>query len=153
MIFILAYHFSQYPLTCKILYLMAFCDLLLECNYNLSFWLDFHIKLQWIQKHFDWLHSSWCQFVYTFFICDFLMKDSVNISISLVTCLSFISSVLQTKANVPGLEDTLVACLDRIFKTNYGACLLTNYAVCIILFFNGSYALTFHSFCDCWGNF
>ncbi|XP_008801496.2 uncharacterized protein LOC103715588 isoform X1 [Phoenix dactylifera] len=42
--------------------------------------------------------------------------------------LTVLFGVLQTKADVPGLEDTVVACLDRIFRTKYGASLLTNYA-------------------------
>ncbi|XP_031266569.1 uncharacterized protein LOC116124959 [Pistacia vera] len=34
---------------------------------------------------------------------------------------------LQTKGHVPGLETTLVACLERIFKTKYGASLIPEY--------------------------
>ncbi|CAL9112831.1 unnamed protein product [Musa textilis] len=37
-------------------------------------------------------------------------------------------SVLQTKADVPGIEDTMVSCLDKIFRTKYGASLLLDYA-------------------------
>ncbi|XP_064985270.1 uncharacterized protein LOC135583919 isoform X2 [Musa acuminata AAA Group] len=37
-------------------------------------------------------------------------------------------SVLQTKADVPGTEDTMVSCLDKIFRTKYGASLLLDYA-------------------------
>lgn len=40
-------------------------------------------------------------------------------------------SVLQGEIYVPGVEDTIVACLDKIFKTKYGASLLPNFAVCI----------------------
>ncbi|KAL0545825.1 hypothetical protein IC582_015721 [Cucumis melo] len=38
-----------------------------------------------------------------------------------------IINALQTKAEFPGVEDTLVACLDRIFKTKYGASLIPHY--------------------------
>ncbi|URD93015.1 Proteasome non-ATPase 26S subunit [Musa troglodytarum] len=37
-------------------------------------------------------------------------------------------SVLQTKSDVPGIEDTMVSCLDKIFRTKYGASLLLDYA-------------------------
>ncbi|KAE8713634.1 26S proteasome non-ATPase regulatory subunit 5-like isoform X2 [Hibiscus syriacus] len=36
-------------------------------------------------------------------------------------------SALQTKADVPGLENTLVACLERVFKTKYGTSLVPQY--------------------------
>ncbi|KAJ0046866.1 hypothetical protein Pint_04629 [Pistacia integerrima] len=38
-----------------------------------------------------------------------------------------IINALQTKGHVPGLETTLVACLERIFKTKYGASLIPEY--------------------------
>ncbi|KAG8657943.1 uncharacterized protein LOC110611453 [Manihot esculenta] len=41
--------------------------------------------------------------------------------------LPLIISALQTRADVPGLENTLVACLERIFKTKYGASLIPQY--------------------------
>ncbi|KAH9802467.1 ARM repeat superfamily protein [Citrus sinensis] len=41
--------------------------------------------------------------------------------------LSVILNTLQTKPDVPGLEDTLVVCLERIFKTKYGASLIPHY--------------------------
>ncbi|KAK9089169.1 hypothetical protein Scep_028251 [Stephania cephalantha] len=41
--------------------------------------------------------------------------------------LPVIISALQTKADVPGLEMTLVACLERIFKTKYGASLIPQF--------------------------
>ncbi|KAK9268414.1 hypothetical protein L1049_000164 [Liquidambar formosana] len=41
--------------------------------------------------------------------------------------LPVILSALQTKADVPGLENTLVACLERIFKTKYGAAFIPQY--------------------------
>ncbi|XP_021667274.2 uncharacterized protein LOC110655320 [Hevea brasiliensis] len=41
--------------------------------------------------------------------------------------LPVVISALQTKAGVPGLENTLVACLERIFKTKYGASLIPQY--------------------------
>lgn len=50
-----------------------------------------------------------------------------------MTCLYFAylaCSALQTKADVPGLENTLVACLERIFQTKYGAYLIPQYMVC-----------------------
>ncbi|XVF04274.1 hypothetical protein REPUB_Repub05bG0068400 [Reevesia pubescens] len=43
--------------------------------------------------------------------------------------LPLIISVLQTKADVPGLENTLVECLERVFKTKYGASLIPHYMV------------------------
>jgi len=43
-------------------------------------------------------------------------------------------SVLQTGVEGSELEATIVACLDRIFRTKYGASLLLQYAVCIISF-------------------
>ena len=44
----------------------------------------------------------------------------------------FFPSVLQTKADVPGVESTLVACLERIFSTKHGASLIPHYMVCKI---------------------
>ncbi|KAB1216575.1 26S proteasome non-ATPase regulatory subunit 5 [Morella rubra] len=41
--------------------------------------------------------------------------------------LPVIINALQTKGDVPGLENTLVACLERIFKTKYGASLIPHY--------------------------
>ncbi|KAK3198850.1 hypothetical protein Dsin_022265 [Dipteronia sinensis] len=41
--------------------------------------------------------------------------------------LPLIINCLQTKANVPGLENTLAACLERIFTTKYGASLIPQY--------------------------
>ncbi|CAK7327742.1 unnamed protein product [Dovyalis caffra] len=41
--------------------------------------------------------------------------------------LPVIINALQTKTEVPGLEATLVACLERIFKTKYGASLIPLY--------------------------
>lgn len=41
--------------------------------------------------------------------------------------LPVIINALQTKAEIPGLENTLVACLHRIFKTKYGASLIPHY--------------------------
>ncbi|KAJ6791529.1 Uncharacterized protein M6B38_243810 [Iris pallida] len=38
-----------------------------------------------------------------------------------------IFSLLQTEADVPGLEATIVGCLDRVFKTRYGASVLLQY--------------------------
>lgn len=37
--------------------------------------------------------------------------------------------VLQMEVDVPKLEDTIVACLDRIFRTKYGSSLLLQYVV------------------------
>ncbi|GMH24940.1 hypothetical protein Nepgr_026783 [Nepenthes gracilis] len=41
--------------------------------------------------------------------------------------LPVIINALQTKADVPGLENALVACLERIFKSKYGASLIPQY--------------------------
>lgn len=41
--------------------------------------------------------------------------------------LPVIISALQTKADVPGLENTLVNCLERLFKTKYGASLIPHF--------------------------
>ncbi|XP_030511915.1 uncharacterized protein LOC115726265 isoform X2 [Rhodamnia argentea] len=38
-----------------------------------------------------------------------------------------IISTLQTRADVPGLETTLVNCLERLFKTKYGASLIPHF--------------------------
>ncbi|KAG0485983.1 hypothetical protein HPP92_010062, partial [Vanilla planifolia] len=39
--------------------------------------------------------------------------------------------MLQLKSDVPSLEDALVSCLDRIFRTRYGSSLLLQYVVSI----------------------
>ncbi|KAF7836690.1 26S proteasome non-ATPase regulatory subunit 5 [Senna tora] len=41
--------------------------------------------------------------------------------------LPVIINVLQTKFDVPGLENTLTACLERLFKTKFGASLIPQY--------------------------
>ncbi|KAK3424104.1 hypothetical protein EUGRSUZ_F00890 [Eucalyptus grandis] len=41
--------------------------------------------------------------------------------------LPVIISALQTRADVPGLESTLVNCLERVFKTKYGASLIPHF--------------------------
>ncbi|XP_007021566.2 PREDICTED: 26S proteasome non-ATPase regulatory subunit 5 [Theobroma cacao] len=41
--------------------------------------------------------------------------------------LPVIISALQTKADVPGLENTLADCLERVFKTKYGGSLIPQY--------------------------
>ncbi|XP_022753293.1 uncharacterized protein LOC111301696 isoform X2 [Durio zibethinus] len=41
--------------------------------------------------------------------------------------LPVIISALQTKADVPGLENALVECLEKVFKTKYGASLIPQY--------------------------
>ncbi|XP_059441344.1 uncharacterized protein LOC132173765 [Corylus avellana] len=41
--------------------------------------------------------------------------------------LPVIINALQTKGDVPGLENTLVACLERIFQTKHGASLIPHY--------------------------
>lgn len=41
--------------------------------------------------------------------------------------LPLIINALQTKEDVPGLESTLVACLERIFSTKYGASLIPQF--------------------------
>ncbi|EOY13091.1 26S proteasome non-ATPase regulatory subunit 5 - like 1 [Theobroma cacao] len=41
--------------------------------------------------------------------------------------LPVIISALQTKADVPGLENTLAVCLERVFKTKYGGSLIPQY--------------------------
>ncbi|CAL5330828.1 hypothetical protein CsSME_00011757 [Camellia sinensis var. sinensis] len=46
--------------------------------------------------------------------------------------LPVIINALQTKGDVPGLENALVACLERIFKTKYGASLIPQYMVCVV---------------------
>ena len=43
-------------------------------------------------------------------------------------------SALQTKADVPGLENTLVDVLESIFKTRYGAALIPQYMVWFLHF-------------------
>lgn len=39
------------------------------------------------------------------------------------------NSALQTDARYPGLESALVECLERIFRTKYGASLIPHYMV------------------------
>ncbi|KAG9458091.1 hypothetical protein H6P81_002599 [Aristolochia fimbriata] len=41
--------------------------------------------------------------------------------------LSVVLSVLQTEANAPEVESTLVSCLERIFKTKYGSSFIPQY--------------------------
>lgn len=41
----------------------------------------------------------------------------------------FWCSALQTDADYPGLVNALVDCLERIFKTKYGASLIPHYMV------------------------
>ncbi|GAV89801.1 Proteasom_PSMB domain-containing protein [Cephalotus follicularis] len=41
--------------------------------------------------------------------------------------LPVIINVLQTRADLPGVENALVACLERLFKTKYGASLIPHY--------------------------
>uniref|UniRef100_A0A2P2L3E0 Uncharacterized protein n=1 Tax=Rhizophora mucronata TaxID=61149 RepID=A0A2P2L3E0_RHIMU len=43
--------------------------------------------------------------------------------------LPVIISALQTRGDVNGLANILVACLERIFKTNYGVSLIPQYLV------------------------
>ncbi|XAR56517.1 hypothetical protein NMG60_11037041 [Bertholletia excelsa] len=40
---------------------------------------------------------------------------------------------LQTKGDVPGLEDTLVACLERIFRTKHGASLIPHHMPFVVV--------------------
>ncbi|KAI8552513.1 hypothetical protein RHMOL_Rhmol06G0272700 [Rhododendron molle] len=47
--------------------------------------------------------------------------------------LPVIINALQTKADVPGLENALVACLERIFGTKYGASLIPQYMPFVIV--------------------
>ncbi|RZB41458.1 hypothetical protein D0Y65_055216 [Glycine soja] len=47
--------------------------------------------------------------------------------------LPVIFSALQTQFDVPGLENTLVTCLERLFNTKLGASLIPQYMVCDIL--------------------
>ncbi|KAK6946684.1 26S proteasome non-ATPase regulatory subunit 5 [Dillenia turbinata] len=47
--------------------------------------------------------------------------------------LPVIINVLQTKADVPGVENNLVACLERIFQTNYGGSLIPQFLVSCLL--------------------
>ncbi|XP_028122328.1 uncharacterized protein LOC114319503 isoform X2 [Camellia sinensis] len=47
--------------------------------------------------------------------------------------LPVIINALQTKGDVPGLENALVACLERIFKTKYGASLIPQYMPFIVV--------------------
>ncbi|XP_044493574.1 uncharacterized protein LOC123216940 isoform X2 [Mangifera indica] len=51
--------------------------------------------------------------------------------------LPVIINALQTKAHVPSLESTLVACLERIFQTKYGASLIPQYMVACLLDISG----------------
>ncbi|KAF3442474.1 hypothetical protein FNV43_RR16390 [Rhamnella rubrinervis] len=41
--------------------------------------------------------------------------------------LPVIINALQTKSNIPGLESILAACLERVFKTKYGASLIPHF--------------------------
>lgn len=53
-------------------------------------------------------------------------------------------SALQTKSDYPGLEDALVDCLDRVFKTKYGASLIPHFMVfyvCMLLTLRSSLVL------------
>jgi 26S proteasome non-ATPase regulatory subunit 5 len=47
--------------------------------------------------------------------------------------LPVIINALQTKADVPGLEEALIACLERIFKTKYGASLIPHYMQFVVV--------------------
>ncbi|KAA8523937.1 hypothetical protein F0562_010360 [Nyssa sinensis] len=47
--------------------------------------------------------------------------------------LPVIINALQTKADVPGLENALVACLERIFRTKYGASLIPLYMPFVVV--------------------
>lgn len=49
--------------------------------------------------------------------------------LTLKPCPFRLGSVLQRNADVYGVEDTLVSCLDKIFRTSYGASLLPDYSV------------------------
>lgn len=46
-------------------------------------------------------------------------------------CISILStcSALQRETDIPGFETTLVTCLERVFKTKYGASLIPHYMV------------------------
>ncbi|KAK3035007.1 hypothetical protein RJ639_033385 [Escallonia herrerae] len=44
-----------------------------------------------------------------------------------------ILGALQTKSDVPGLEDALVTCLERVFKTKYGASLLPHFMPFVVI--------------------
>ncbi|KAF2557375.1 hypothetical protein F2Q68_00017689 [Brassica cretica] len=41
--------------------------------------------------------------------------------------LPVIFNALQTETDIPGFENTLVTCLERVFKTKYGASLIPHY--------------------------
>ncbi|KAI3695238.1 hypothetical protein L1987_78230 [Smallanthus sonchifolius] len=47
--------------------------------------------------------------------------------------LPVIISALQTKGDVPGLEDALVDCLEKIFRTKYGASLIPHFMSFIVV--------------------
>ncbi|KAL6999554.1 hypothetical protein U1Q18_000714 [Sarracenia purpurea var. burkii] len=47
--------------------------------------------------------------------------------------LPVIINALQTKGDVPGLENALVACLERIFKTKYGASFIPQYMPFVVV--------------------
>ncbi|KVI10483.1 26S proteasome non-ATPase regulatory subunit 5 [Cynara cardunculus var. scolymus] len=47
--------------------------------------------------------------------------------------LPVIINALQTKGDVPGLEDALVDCLEKIFRTKYGASLIPEYMPFIVV--------------------
>ncbi|KAD5318084.1 hypothetical protein R6Q59_033410 [Mikania micrantha] len=47
--------------------------------------------------------------------------------------LPVIISALQTKGDVPDLEDTLIDCLEKIFKTKYGASLIPHFMAFILV--------------------
>lgn len=48
----------------------------------------------------------------------------------LVNIISSVCSALQKKSGVPGLENILVNCLERVFRTKYGASFIPHYMVC-----------------------
>ncbi|XP_076930027.1 uncharacterized protein LOC143594652 [Bidens hawaiensis] len=47
--------------------------------------------------------------------------------------LPLIISALQTKGDVPGLEDALIDCLEKIFRTKYGASLIPHFMPFIVV--------------------
>ncbi|KAK9070586.1 hypothetical protein SSX86_010988 [Deinandra increscens subsp. villosa] len=47
--------------------------------------------------------------------------------------LPLIISALQTKGDVPGLEDALIDCLEKIFRTRYGASLIPHFMPFIVV--------------------
>jgi 26S proteasome non-ATPase regulatory subunit 5 len=38
---------------------------------------------------------------------------------------------LQSEADVPGMDETIAACLDKVFSSRYGASFLPSYGVCV----------------------